>query len=240
MKRSHHLFFSIWLSTLLLEISCFTYHPLSSSRKSKSCVLSNTSTDPIKEEEEESDDPNYLYYRPQARAAPQGGAFAYTEPNIRRSAETFKMIREIGGVECTNDVYVRSPSRFEYWFIGKLARTDGTVGLREAVAKCWNIMEEHAVRLRPVELGREFGNLEIWLANGDTELEMSQAVAGSDGGYGLDGLKQMDAMNLKKMEKNVEGTENVKIKEIGFMCEYVTNTGQGFFIVRDDQGRVMQ
>ena len=38
--------------------------------------LSNASTDPIKEEEEESDDPNYLYYRPQARAAPQGGAFS--------------------------------------------------------------------------------------------------------------------------------------------------------------------
>ncbi|GFH56564.1 hypothetical protein CTEN210_13040 [Chaetoceros tenuissimus] len=240
MKHLHQLLFGIWLSTLL-EISCFTSLPLSS-RKSKSLIVlqsKNTSTDPIKEAEE-SDDPNYLYYRPQARAAPQGGAFAYTEPNIRRSAETFKMIREIGGVECTNDVYARSPSRFEYWYIGKLARTDGTVGLREAVAKCWNIMEEHAVRLRPVELGREFGNLEIWLANGDTELEMSQAVAGSDGGYGLDGLKKMEAMNLKKMEKNVEGIENVKIKEVGFMCEYVTNTGQGFFIVRDDQGRVMQ
>ena len=46
------------------------------------------------------------------------------------------MIREIGGVECTNDVYARSPSRFEYWYIGKLARTDGTVGIRVAVAKC--------------------------------------------------------------------------------------------------------
>lgn len=94
-------------------------------------------------------------------------------------------------------------------------------------------MEEHAVRLRPIELGREFGNLEIWVARGDSELEMSQAVAGN-------GNAAAEGKSLKKMERDVEGSEKVKLLEVGFMAEYVTNTGQGFYIVRDDQGKVMQ
>jgi len=103
-------------------------------------------------------------------------------------------------------------------------------------------MEEHAVRLRPIELGREFGNLEIWVAKGDSELEMSQAVAGNAAaeGYGLEGMKSMERKSLKKMERDVVGSEKVKLLEVGFMAEYVTNTGQGFYIVRDDQGKVMQ
>ena len=187
------------------------------------------------------DDPNYLYYRPQSRAAPQGGKWAYTEPNIRRAAQTFLDIRAIGGVESTNDLYARSPGRFEYWYVGKLARTDGTVSLELAVATVWNMVEEHACRLRPVELGREFGNIELWVAKGDSELEMSQAVAG-DSGFGLMGLKKMEEMNLKKMEKAVEmgGRQDVKTLEVGFMAEVVTNTGKGFYIVRDDLGKVMQ
>jgi len=190
----------------------------------------------------ESEDP-YLYYRPQSRPAAQGGAFAYTEPNIRRSANTFLSIRSIGGVDCTNDIYVRIGNRFEYWYIGKLARTDGTVGLEQAVSRCWNMMEEHAVRLRPIELGREFGNMEIWVARGDSELEMSQAVAGAGNAaesYGLEGMKNIEKTSLRKMESDVVGSEKVKLLEVGFMAEYVTNTGQGFYIVRDDQGKIMQ
>lgn len=101
-------------------------------------------------------------------------------------------------------------------------------------------MEEHACRLRPVELGREFGRMEMWIARGDSELEMSQASATDNGGYGLEGLRAMENMNLKKMERYAAGSENVKNLEVGFMAEVVTNTGQGFYIVRDDQGRVMQ
>ena len=215
-----------------------------------------------KNDDDYSDDPKYLYYRPQSRASPQGGQWAYTEPNVRRSAQTFLDIRKIGGVDCTNDVYVRSKSknsnvnananasgnRFQYWYIGKMARTDGTVSLEKSVAVIWNMIEEHACRLRPVELGREFGtgNLEVWVANGDTELEMSQAVAGGAGagatgsGYGLEGLKQMQDTNLKRMDSQVADCEGVKVLEVGLMAEIVTNTGKGFYIVRDDLGRIMQ
>jgi hypothetical protein len=193
------------------------------------------------DEDKRSDDPNYLYYRPQSRPKPQGGEWAYTEPNIRRSAQTFLNIRSIGGSECTNDVYVRSPDRFEYWYVGKIARTDGTVSLPKAVSCVWNMVEEHACRLRPVELGREFGKMEVCVAKGDTELEMSQATAaGVDTGFGLEGLQKMEEMTVKKMEKFVDGIENVTNLEVGFMAEVVTNTGSGFYIVRDDLGKIMQ
>jgi hypothetical protein len=186
--------------------------------------------------------PNYFYYRPQSRPAPQGGPFAYTESNIRRSANTFLSIRSIGGVDCTNDVYARSPNRFEYWYIGKIARTDGTVGLEEAVSKCWNMMEEHAVRLRPVELGRDFGNLEIWVARGDSELEMSQAVSGgvnnNNNSYSVE--DDWKRFSLKKMQRDVEGIDRVNLLEVGFMAEFVTNNGKGFYIIRNEKGQVMQ
>ncbi len=194
------------------------------------------------------EDPEYLYYRPQSRAPAQGGRWAYTEPNIRRSAETFKNIRAIGGADCTNDIYARSishPSQsFQYWYIGKVARTDGTVTLNQAVSCMWNLLEEHACRLRPVELGREFGKLELWAAKGDTELAMSQALGmgggSSEGGYGLEGLKREESKNLTKMNRFTEGVDDVKEIEVGFIAEVVTNSGQGFYIVRDDDGKLMQ
>lgn len=181
---------------------------------------------------EEDIDPSLLY-RPGKRAVPQGD-FAYTEKNVRQSAETFKQIRKIGGKECTNDIYTRNPSSFEYYFVGKVARTDGTVTLNQAVSRLWNLIEEHATRLRPVELGREFGKIEIWTAAGDSEFEMSQAFASHSGNS-----NDVEKMRLIKMERICEGSETVKKTETGFMAEVVTNMGKGFFIIRDDEGKVM-
>ena len=59
------------------------------------------------------DERKYEYYRPQSRGMPQGGDMAYTEENVRRAAETFKSIRQVGGVDCTNDVYARGRNRWE-------------------------------------------------------------------------------------------------------------------------------
>jgi hypothetical protein len=178
-------------------------------------------------------DPSLLY-RPGKRAIPQGD-FAYTEVNVRKSAETFKLIRDIGGKECTNDVYVRNPASFEYFYVGKVARTDGTVTLNQAISRLWNLIEEHATRLRPVELGREFGRVEVWTAPGDTEFEMSQAFATSSGGS-----ENAENMNLIKMDRFSDGTEQIKNIEVGFMAEVVTNMGKGFYIIRDDEGKVMK
>lgn len=101
------------------------------------------------------------------------------------------------------------------------------------MSKCWNMMEEHAVRLRPVELGRDFGNLEIWIARGDSELEMSQAVGG--------GWDDLEKCALKKMQRFVgEDVDKVSLMEVGFMAEFVTNSGKGFYIIRNEKGQVMQ
>mmetsp|Transcript_15785 Transcript_15785/g.23716 ORF Transcript_15785/g.23716 Transcript_15785/m.23716 type:complete len:266 (+) Transcript_15785:86-883(+) len=183
------------------------------------------------------DDPNqYEYYRPQSRGAPQGGDMAYTEENVRRSAETFQSIRKIGGVECTNDVYARGKNRFEFWYVGKIARTTGTITLHQGISRIWNLIEEHACRLRPVELGREYGTLEIWCSKeGDTEILSSQATAKGN-------AAEDEAWSLVKMEKNVlgSGSDKVSALEVGFIAEVVTNQGQGFYIVRDNEGKLMQ
>ena len=179
----------------------------------------------------EEDAKQYEYYRPQARNTPQGGDMAYIETNVRRNAETFKSIRQVGGVECTNDVYAKGRNRMEYWYIGKIARTTGTVTLQQGIARLWNIIEEHACRLRPVELGREYGYLEILCSKkGDTELVMSQAMIDTP----------EEDFSLMKMEKVVEGSDQVSSKEVGFIAEVVTNRGEGFYVIRDDQGKLMQ
>lgn len=98
-------------------------------------------------------------------------------------------------------------------------------------------MEEHACRLRPVELGREYGQLEIWCSKkGDTEIELSQATATSTDSVTQDD----DDMSLIKMEKYVKGGDEASSLEVGFIAEFVTNKGQGFYIIRDDRGKLMQ
>jgi len=164
------------------------------------------------------------YYRPGSRKPPQGGEMAYTEANVRRAASTFQSIRKVGGSGCTNDMYARNAENNQFWYIGKIARCDGTVSLRQAASKQWNLMEEHACRLRPVELGREFGKMEIWAGRGDSELEYSQGL---------------DNSNLLKMTRFVD-LDGVSTKEMGLMLEVVTNTGEGFYIERDDEGRVLK
>jgi len=180
------------------------------------------------------------YYRPGTRGAPPGGDMAYIESNVRRSASTFQSIRLVGGAECSNDVYVRDPNTktdqaCQYFYVGKVAWCDGTVSnLKMAVARVWNLIEEHACRLRPVELGRGYGRLEVWVSKvGDMELEMT--LAGSDGSVEND-----DDMALVKMEQFVVGSEGVGLSEVGFMAEFVTNKGVGLFITRDEDGRVVR
>jgi hypothetical protein len=97
----------------------------------------------------------------------------------------------------------------------------GTVSLNQAIARQLNLIEEHAVRLRPVELGRSFGSLEIWVAPGDSEVACSE-----------------NTIALERMQRYVEGTEHVSLKEVGFSCQVVTNQGVGFAIERCNDGTV--
>ena len=161
---------------------------------------------------------------PGQRPPPKGGDMAYTKTNICRQMDTYIAIRKIGGLDAINDVYARDPSTCIWWFIGKLARCTGTVTVDQAVQRQWNLMEEHATRLRPVELGRLFGagELELWTALGDSELHIENQIAN----YKLHQVKRdefCDEISVRRLE-------------VGFNCEVVTNHGEGFRVERDKNG----
>mmetsp|Transcript_32042 Transcript_32042/g.46689 ORF Transcript_32042/g.46689 Transcript_32042/m.46689 type:complete len:159 (+) Transcript_32042:26-502(+) len=143
---------------------------------------------------------------------------AYIRPNIARQAEIYNKIRQVGGVDCVNDVYARDPKQEEFWFVGKVSRCSGIVTINQCIARQLNLIEEHATRVRPIELGRSFGNIEIWVAPGDTEFQMSQNDPN---------------IVLTKMARYVDGCENIPNDQVGFVAEVVTNHGEGFRVVRN-------
>ena len=96
----------------------------------------------------------------------------YNERNVMRQHQHFCAIREAGGKELTNDVYVCEPDSGVFWFAGKVARVSD-VSLEDAVARQWPLIEQHAANLRPIELYPYRGQIEIWTAPGDSELEVA-------------------------------------------------------------------
>jgi hypothetical protein len=168
---------------------------------------------------------DFIPMSPDKRPPPQGGDMAYVRDNITRQMDNYLQIRKAGWPEddCIHDIYVRNPQLRSFWFIGKVARCTGTAGLQQAVARQWNLIEEHATRLRPIELGRCFGTCEVWVAPGDSEIDMSQ---------------NNPNFRLQKMERHVDGCDSVNSMEVGLNLEVVTNKGAGFFIVRNSDGMV--
>jgi len=161
------------------------------------------------------------------RPRPEGGDVAYANENIMRQSRFYNNIRKVGGKDCVQDIYARDPNTMgenvKYWFVGKVARCTGTVSPGLAIARQINLIEEHACRIRPVELGRYFGSLEFYSAPGDTEPLTSTNDPG---------------IRLEKVERNVEGSEKVPLLEVGLNLEIVTNQGAGFFVVRTEDGVV--
>ena len=171
------------------------------------------------------EDDAFIPMSPEKRPPPQGGDMAYLRDNITRQMDVYLQIRKAGWPEddCINDIYVRNPQLSSFWFVGKVARCTGTVSLEQAVARQWNLIEEHATRLRPMELGRCFGTCEVWVSSGDSEIDMSENNPNN---------------RLQKMERVVEGSDSVNNFEVGLNLEVVTNRGAGFFVVRNDDGMV--
>lgn len=149
---------------------------------------------------------------------------AYANENILRQLRTFNDIRKVGGKECVQDIYAKDPTPvgnyFRYWFVGKVARCSGTVSPEQAIAQQFNLIEEHATRIRPVELGRSFGNLEFYAAPGDTELLNDPGI------------------RLQKIPRSADGADDAPLMEIGLNLEIVTNQGVGLNIVRTEDGIV--
>jgi len=96
----------------------------------------------------------------------------YELRNVQRQQKQFDAIREAGGPEVTNDVYVRQPETDVYWFVGKVACVDG-VNPTECVGRQYPLIAQHAALLRPLELFlHRDATFEFYLAPGDSEMSV--------------------------------------------------------------------
>lgn len=144
----------------------------------------------------------------------------YNMFNINRQREHFEAIKAAAGKDLTHDVYARDPDSETFWFIGKVARTSDVTAER-AVARQWNMVEEHACRLRPAELYPKWGKLQLWVAPGDSEMDVAYCNAD---------------LVFVQIERDVEGAGDVRNVEIGFAGELYENDEQGFRTQRTDAG----
>lgn len=151
----------------------------------------------------------------------------YIPRNVVRQHTNFCDIREAGGVQMTNDVYVRDPtdSSNTFWFVGKVARVSD-VSLAQCVARQYPLVEQHAVQLRPLELSKsKLGStLELWTAPGDSELQVA--------------YNKPDLI-MEKMERHLvdEDAAAVNKNYVGFQGEIYQQGEDGFRTWRTDDGR---
>lgn len=144
----------------------------------------------------------------------------YLPRNVMRQHKNFVAIREAGGKELTNDVYIREPNTEVFWFVGKVARVSD-VTLAQAVSRQWPLIETHGANLRPIELFPGRGSLEIWCAPGDSEMEVA--------------YNNPDLV-FTKMTREVDGANAVKNSFIGFQGEMYEGGEQGFRTWRKEDG----
>mmetsp|Transcript_35924 Transcript_35924/g.78710 ORF Transcript_35924/g.78710 Transcript_35924/m.78710 type:complete len:288 (-) Transcript_35924:246-1109(-) len=146
----------------------------------------------------------------------------YIEFNIGRQNRNFVDIRTAGGPEMTNDVYARKAGDDTFWFAGKVARVSD-VSPELAVARQWSLIETHAARLRPIELYPSRGKLELWIAPGDSEMDVA---------YNRPDCK---FVQMKRPE-DLEGVGVIRQAEIGFQGEIYEGGEDGFRTWRHDDG----
>jgi hypothetical protein len=144
----------------------------------------------------------------------------YSLGNCQRQQKNFVAIRDAGGADVCNDIYVRDPVKDPqtFWYAGKVARVSD-VSLEDCVARQWPLIELHAANLRPLDLYASRGALEIWTAPGDSELSVAY---------------NRPNVVMKKMNKNI----NAKVKSnlIGFQGEVYDKGEEGFRTLRKEDG----
>mmetsp|Transcript_24756 Transcript_24756/g.51610 ORF Transcript_24756/g.51610 Transcript_24756/m.51610 type:complete len:258 (-) Transcript_24756:31-804(-) len=147
--------------------------------------------------------------------------------NIKRLRDNFDSIRAVGGKDLTNDVYARDPDTDTFWFIGKVARVSD-VPIEKAMARQWPMLEEHAARLRPQELFPKWGSLQLWLAPGDSELDVA---------YNRPNIKFVQMFRDVGDGDIVAEIRNV---EIGFQGEVYESGEEGFRTWRTEDGMTVK
>lgn len=149
----------------------------------------------------------------------------YTEGNLLRQNKNFAAIKSVGGVEMVNDVYARDPEDQVFWFIGKVARISD-VTIDQCIARQYALIEEHAARLRPLELFKKVGSIEIWLAPGDSEMDVA--------------YNRPSCQFVGPMSREVEGSIGIKNAFVGFQGEVYLDDEEGFRCLRKDDGSPMK
>jgi hypothetical protein len=99
---------------------------------------------------------------------------------LRTAANGYDRLRkEYGVAAACRDVYVRSPlnSATTYWFVGKVAfnPASSTTATQAVLAQKRLILDYSKLKLRPNNFGGKYANaLELWLAPGDSEMDVVQ------------------------------------------------------------------
>lgn len=141
--------------------------------------------------------------------------------NIQRQRTNFESIKTVAGKELINDVYARDPDSETFWFVGKIAHVTD-VPLEKAIARQWSMIEEHSARLRPAELYPKWGKLELWVAPGDSELDVAYCKP---------------EIVFLQMFIDVDGACDVRNVEVGFAGELYESNEEGFRTVRTADGK---
>jgi hypothetical protein len=150
----------------------------------------------------------------------------YNPRNCQRQHVNFIDIREIGGAAaCTRDVYVRQvvdPQATEdtFWFVGKIAMVSD-VSAADAVRRQRNLIETHAVNLQPLILLGARNALEIWLAPGDSEIQ----VAYNNPDVSMERITTIPQNNDAKVD---EIHSRIKKDFVGFQGEMYGTNEEGF------------
>jgi hypothetical protein len=182
-----------------------------SRRRAPALALSSKDWDAILAEDDDSNQNGRIPAKPDMQ---------YNPRNIQRQHHNFVAIREAGGPEVTNDVYVPEPNSEVFWFVGKVARISD-VSVEQVIARQWPLIEQHAANLRPIELYPSRGRLEIWYAPGDSEMEVA--------------YNRPDLV-LQKAFRDAEGADSIKHNLIGFQGEMYQGGEEGFRTRRKSDG----
>ena len=170
--------------------------------------------DDIVDEDEEEDDTKPI--------VPVPLDMVYTERNAKRQHENFLDIRNVGGKQVCNDVYVRNPVEDTFWYVGKVARVSD-VSLEDCIARQWSMIESHACNLRPIELYPHRGGskLQVWTAPGDSELDVA---------YNRPNIQ------MKQHHPKALTSRDIRNSCVGFQGEIYQQGEQGFRTWRTDEG----
>lgn len=115
-----------------------------------------------------------------------GNAVGSGTKALRDAANTYDHLHSLYGKACVTDLYVRSPLNDPsiYWFVGKVARrlddnhrvgSTNPTELDAVLSQKRIILEWAKIHLRPQNFGGSYSKqLEIWMAPGDSEMDVVQ------------------------------------------------------------------